>query len=213
MWIGKFRIKHDDWILEKTQKYSITARGVPLTSYTKKGVSYHTGMVFLYGSDLNKKKFITAVKKDKRVKRCEVFSNQLFVLIEGNDSIAEIFDHALFFTQPVFFEKGYEYWEVASWEKKLLVEFYNKIKSRAEVKLLKLTREFPAVLISQAIPLLTQKQQEALMLALELGYYTYPRKVSVQQLAKRAHVPRTTFQEHLRKAEEKVMKIIIAPLK
>jgi len=213
MWVAKFKIKHDDWILDKTVEHKVIARGIPLNSYRENGKSFHTGMVFLYGPDINKKNFIASVKKDRRVKNCTVKNDQLFVLIEGEDSIAEVFDKSLFFTRPVLMKEGFEYWELGSWDKKKLIDFYQKVQKIATVKVLKLKPEFPAVFIQQAVPKLTGKQRTALELALELGYYQYPRKISVEELAKRISIPRTTFQEHLRKAEEKVMNLVVEPLK
>src|SRR3989338_6576625 len=199
MWVAKFKIKHDDWVLDKTVEHNVAARGIPLNNYREKGKHFHTGMVFLYGSETDKKNFIASVKKDKRVKDCIVKNDQLFVLIEGEDSIAEIFDKSLFFTQPVLMKDGFEYWELGSWDKKQLVDFYNKTKKIATVELLKLKQEFPAVFIQKAVPKLTAKQRTALELALEFGYYKFPREISVEELAKRIKIPRTTFQEHLRK--------------
>lgn len=213
MWVGKFKIKHDDWILEKTVKYNIIARGIPLNSYIQKSKHFHTGMVFLYGSEKDKEKFIKSVKKDKRVQKCEVKGNQLFVLIEGKDSIAEAFEKSLFFIQPVLMKEGFEYWELGSWERKLLIAFYDRVTKIAKVEILKLKRESPAVFIQHAVPKLTGKQRGALELALESGYYNYPRKLSVQDLAGKAKTPRTTFQEHLRKAEQKMMTLFVEPIK
>ena len=213
MWVAKFKIKHDDWILDKTVKYNIIARGVPLTSYVQKDKHYHTGMVFLYGPESDKKRFITSVKQDKRVKHCAVKGNQLFVLVEGKDSIAEVFDKSLFFIQPVLMKDGFEYWELGSWDKKLLVDFYDKVKKIAKIEMLKLKEEFPAVFVQQSVPKLTGKQRTVLELALEYGYYKYPRNISVKDLASKVKMPRTTFQEHLRKAEERVMGLLIEPLK
>ena len=79
--------------------------------------------------------------------------------------------------------------------------------------MLKIKRESPSVFIQQEVPKLTDKQRQVLELALEYGYYKYPRKISVQDLAAKVKMPRTTFQEHLRKAEERVMNLLIEPLK
>ncbi|MDP3734391.1 MAG: helix-turn-helix domain-containing protein [Nanoarchaeota archaeon] len=213
MWVAKFKIKHDDWILNKTVKYNVVARGVPLNSYVKKGKHFHTGMVFLYGSEKDKKKFITSVKNDKRVKKCSVKGSQLFVLIEGKDSIAEVFEKSLFFIQPVLMKDGFEYWELGSWEKKLLIDFFDKVKKIATIEMLKIKRESPSVFIQQEVPKLTDKQRKVLEWALDYGYYKYPRKVSIKDLASKVKMPRTTFQEHLRKAEERFMNLLIEPLK
>ncbi len=63
MWVTKFKIKHDDWILDKTVKYNVVARGVPLNSYVKQGKHFHIGMVFVYGSEKDNEKFISFVGK------------------------------------------------------------------------------------------------------------------------------------------------------
>ncbi len=75
MWVAKFKIKHDDWILDKTVKYHVVARGIPLTSYVKGRKHFHTGMVFLYGAEQDKNRFITSVKNDYRIKNCNVNGN------------------------------------------------------------------------------------------------------------------------------------------
>jgi predicted DNA binding protein len=62
-----------------------------------------------------------------------------------------------------------------------------------------------AVSLSLVFSELTTKQIEAIAAALELGYYKVPKKMTTQELAQRLKVPRTTFEEHLRKAESKVL--------
>jgi len=55
---------------------------------------------------------------------------------------------------------------------------------------------------------LTERQVNSLIAALEAGYYQIPKKVTTTQIAGRNKVPRTTFEEHLRKAESKVLQAI-----
>ncbi|MFX0092279.1 MAG: helix-turn-helix domain-containing protein, partial [Candidatus Hodarchaeota archaeon] len=59
----------------------------------------------------------------------------------------------------------------------------------------------------------TSKQQEALTLAFQEGYYELPRKIILESLAKEMNVGRRTFEEHLRKAERKIMAFLIPILK
>ncbi|MFW9831454.1 MAG: helix-turn-helix domain-containing protein [Candidatus Thorarchaeota archaeon] len=56
---------------------------------------------------------------------------------------------------------------------------------------------------------LTQKQLAALLVAHSNGYYQFPRQTNVKNLAALKHIPRTTFQEHLQKAEGKLVSSII----
>jgi predicted DNA binding protein len=55
---------------------------------------------------------------------------------------------------------------------------------------------------------LTNKQVTSLLSALEYGYYQIPKKMTAEEIAHKHHVPRTTFEEHLRKAESKILRAI-----
>lgn len=52
---------------------------------------------------------------------------------------------------------------------------------------------------------LSPRQQEALALARERGYYEWPREVTAGELAAELGVAKTTFLEHLRRAESKLL--------
>ena len=52
---------------------------------------------------------------------------------------------------------------------------------------------------------ITARQRAALRLALERGYYEQPRRTSLRDLAAETSVARSTFEEHLRKAENKLV--------
>ena len=56
---------------------------------------------------------------------------------------------------------------------------------------------------------LTEKQMEAILSAHRHGYYNLPRDADVQAIAAQMKVPRTTFQEHLMKAENKLVSALI----
>jgi predicted DNA binding protein len=55
---------------------------------------------------------------------------------------------------------------------------------------------------------MTDKQTNALMLAFKEGYYRSPRKVTTAMLAKKFGTSRPTYEEHLRKAENKMIKTV-----
>ena len=54
-------------------------------------------------------------------------------------------------------------------------------------------------------PHFTENQKQALNLAIKNGYYDYPRKISIQDLAKHLDLSFSTFHAHLRKAEQKIL--------
>ncbi len=51
------------------------------------------------------------------------------------------------------------------------------------------------------------------MNALDYGYYSLPRGASAEEIARRLGVPRTSFVDHLRKAENKVMQAMASYLR
>ncbi|MDP7282314.1 MAG: helix-turn-helix domain-containing protein [Candidatus Undinarchaeales archaeon] len=56
---------------------------------------------------------------------------------------------------------------------------------------------------------ITQKQFEALHTALKHKYYSWPRKITLEELAQRSDTTRRAFQENLRKAEAKLFPHIV----
>jgi predicted DNA binding protein len=56
---------------------------------------------------------------------------------------------------------------------------------------------------------LTPRQLEAIELAFRKGFYYYPRKVHIAELAGEAHLSRSTYQEHLRLAEVKLIRSLL----
>jgi predicted DNA binding protein len=60
---------------------------------------------------------------------------------------------------------------------------------------------------------LTEKQMEAVLAAHRHGYYNLPRAADVKAIAAKEKVPRTTFQEHLTKAENKLLAALMPNIK
>ncbi|KAB1190047.1 transcriptional regulator [Haloferax sp. MBLA0076] len=60
-----------------------------------------------------------------------------------------------------------------------------------------------------AMPDLTGRQREALKLAYEHGYYDLPRGTGTEAIAAQMGVTRRTAEEHLRRAERKVMESVV----
>ncbi|MDH5482411.1 MAG: helix-turn-helix domain-containing protein [Candidatus Bathyarchaeota archaeon] len=56
---------------------------------------------------------------------------------------------------------------------------------------------------------LTEKQIDAILTAYRHGYYSLPRGSDVQAIAAKENVPRTTYQEHLKKAENKIVGALV----
>jgi len=55
---------------------------------------------------------------------------------------------------------------------------------------------------------LTKNQVDALVLALDSGYYAVPKRATTEDVAARVGLPRTTFEDRLRRAESKVLQSV-----
>jgi len=63
------------------------------------------------------------------------------------------------------------------------------------------------------MPSLTKGQKRALEIATQNGYYDFPRKSELKNLAAEAGISLSTFREHLRKAEKKIMPDLVKNVK
>ena len=71
-----------------------------------------------------------------------------------------------------------------------------------------LVRENLVITASGLLGGLTEYQAEALAIALRNGYYSIPKKVTTEDISRKLGVSRSTYEEHLRKAESKVLTAI-----
>jgi predicted DNA binding protein len=209
MWTAKLRIKHDCVIGSRCKKFGVTTLGTPFNVYTQGTTTYSPQVQTIYGDKKSVENFISDLRGEKRLSNLEHEGNTVFFIEKRKEKIPASYYHSkLFFVKPVYVDKeGYEFWEVASWDRKIITEFIKKIKSgvgSAEILRIK-DAKITDIYFSHLMPRLTEKQKNAILLALEKGWYKYPRKTDLGRLAKMMGVSIPTFREHLKRAEEKIM--------
>jgi methylated-DNA-[protein]-cysteine S-methyltransferase len=59
------------------------------------------------------------------------------------------------------------------------------------------------------LPSLTAKQASALVAAFDAGYYDVPRRVTTDEIGRAVGIARSTFQEHLNRAEQQVVRAML----
>ncbi|MCA1814121.1 MAG: helix-turn-helix domain-containing protein [Halobacteriales archaeon] len=113
---------------------------------------------------------------------------------------------------PVIYRGGWEHYRLVAMEERKLQPIFTALAKRGKVEMTskrKLTTGLLAhhfmVPANELFGDLTPKQAAALSAAVEQGYYRVPRKVRTEDIARRRKVPRTTFEEHVRKAESKII--------
>jgi predicted DNA binding protein len=108
---------------------------------------------------------------------------------------------------PIVIEKGIQSHTVLSPSKKDLRILLSKLKNRFSIVQLK---ELSTTPLNAPINLLSSKQTETLRTAYLSGYYEIPRRKSVTEIAIETGIARVTFQERLRRAENRIIKKYIS---
>jgi len=214
MWIAKFKNWHKTCLIRPLcMKYNVTDFVYLLNSWTKGKKFYYTELHILEGEEENKNKFIKEFKKDKSIVKFELEGNQIFtlnVLTSKNSNIYfGVFDRRLIYVKPVIQRTdGFEDWEIACWDKKPLMNIMNNPYFDMNLIYVKEVRG-ANLFLPQIQPEISEKQKNALNIAIKNGYYNFPRKNDLNKLSRIAKVSKQTFQENLRKAENKLIPFLV----
>ncbi|WP_134668475.1 helix-turn-helix domain-containing protein [Halorussus marinus] len=120
-------------------------------------------------------------------------------------------DHGCLLVPPLTYADGTKWCRVLALDPANLTGFYRAVaadhpvtvESKREVASVAADR--PLLTFQSALPDLSARQREALATATEFGYYRIPRDTTTADLAAEMGVERRTFEEHLRRAENKLL--------
>ena len=129
------------------------------------------------------------------------------------DSIVERFErHNCLYQPPTVHRQGWEHYTVIAFDEGDVRALLRDLKDDRDIEVLSKTaiaeQEIPHSMLAPVDRLfedVTERQLAALRLALESGYYEQPRNTSLRELADTTAVARSTYEEHLRKAENKLL--------
>lgn len=208
MWTAKLRIKHDCTIGNRCEKFGCVSYSILLGNWRERNSEYVSGRHRIEGEAKAVRKFLQDIKKDKNISGLEVSGNTVFFVEKGRIP-SSFHNQKIVFTKPVFVDThGYESWEIASHERKALLEFLERLRKEhyrcAELLQLK-NIKVSNIYFPPLAPDLTEKQKKAFELAVEEGYYDIPKRTELKKLAKIMEVSLATYQEHLKRAEAKII--------
>lgn len=113
---------------------------------------------------------------------------------------------------PIVYRDGWESWRVIAWSERSMRDMFAEIRKVGEVRLVSMRQienlEMEKMMLMPASDVftgLTDKQSSALLLGLRHGYYSLPSTTDIQRLANGAGLSPSTFSEHLRKAEARLL--------
>jgi predicted DNA binding protein len=127
-------------------------------------------------------------------------------------SVSMVGECGCFLVFPVVLTAGREYLHVLAFDKGAAKRLMQRFNEEGTARIERERRiNFDVSGLSSVMPLinpiadLTSKQATALATSMRYGYYALPRRTSTGKIAKAEHVPRTTFQDHRKKAETKLL--------
>ncbi|WP_340101832.1 helix-turn-helix domain-containing protein [Salinibaculum salinum] len=129
------------------------------------------------------------------------------------DSIIERFEeYNCLYQPPTIHRQGWEHYTVIAFDESDVRALLQDLEADRDIEVLSKTaiteQHIPHSMLAPVDQLfedVTDRQLAALRLALERGYYEQPRKTSLRELAEQTAVARSTYEEHLRKAENKLL--------
>ncbi len=214
MWVARFKLKDDKDIYSPLcEKYKIDFFAYPYTCFVKNNkINVIAGGV-ISGSVENKELFIQKIKKDKRIKSIERHHD--FILVHAQHPVSrKAKTELLIFYNPQYIKvkpirvsrDGWEYWEIACLDRNELNKIINASVKHYSGELISIQKEkLRSIANLEFRPNLSQKQMEALEIAYKQGYYNYPRKLTIPEMSKKIKRAYSTFQENLRKGENKII--------
>lgn len=146
------------------------------------------------------------------VHKCHCMSEDTIVRHIGKLNLLNVF--------PTIIENGWEYYRLIAFRHEDFKELLRRLEEwKWDYKILR-KAPFDGFIASSMtytadvlFSNLTEKQIHAILTAYRHGYYNLPRHTDVQTIAAKEKVSRTTFQEHLKKAENKLVATIIPYIK
>ncbi len=159
------------------------------------------------------------VKKAGRlVDKSTVSGNRRIFLLKCTcdiyDSVWNIAGENEFFdAPPAVYQGGWGFFRLITFEEDNIRSLFKDLNTRGRTELLGKKEISLEVLpssmwVNSVFSDLTGKQRSALLKAQQYGYYTSPRNITTDSIARSMGVSRSTFEEHLRKAENKVISSI-----
>jgi len=115
---------------------------------------------------------------------------------------------------PAVYKDGWGYFRVVGFDETRTKDLFRDFGKRGPTELIR-KRELSLQVLPTSIWVnslfgeMTGKQVDALLKAHRYGYYTSPRRITTENIATAVGVSRSTYEEHLRKAENRIMEALV----
>jgi len=148
----------------------------------------------------------------------EAQESRLFLLkctCGAHDSPWNVWEaHSFTDAPPAVYKDGWGYFRLLTFDEDATRGLFRDFSKRGPTELIRKKELTLSVLpssvwVNSLFAGLTSKQSDALLKAHRYGYYTSPRQVTTESVANALGVSRSTYEEHLRKAENRIMGALV----
>lgn len=189
------------WMSEIPEKHPVTIRVIERVPYSEKGVK---DLVEIQGPQEVLDEVLTDIKKNPLVSKIDTAMTERGKLVGAiTTSRCEICriltDSDVFLLSAESRGDGRVAWTLVLSDKTVLKQIFDHLKSRSvQAELVKLTK-------IDDKESLTERQDKITHVAFERGYFDYPKRISLRELAKMFDVSPSTLSEILRKGQRKIV--------
>lgn len=113
------------------------------------------------------------------------------------------YDHGTLLTRVVSLDEA----DLTAVYRELNDSYPVTVEAKREIK--SVVPDMPLLMLDSTLPDLSEGQHRALRAAVEHGYYEIPRETTTAERASEMGISRRTYEEHLRRAENKLVKNVI----
>ena len=188
-------------------KHNLTLTSYPLSYYKDKKYLYLITAGVMFGDEKNKKSFARDFKKHADSVSHEQNGDFGIVVIRQPLVTEPVYDPRIIRPTPTIVNKnGFHIWDLTSFDRKALEKVLEFAEKNFDAKVLIFREEkLSNISFTKIISPLTKNQKKAIEIAIDRGYYEYPKKTKMETLADNMGISYSTFQAHLKKAEGKII--------
>ena len=190
-----------NWMSEIPQKHPVTIRVIDRVPYSEKGVK---DLVEIAGPEEVMAEVLEDIRKNPLVAKVETTITErgkvIGAVTTARCEICRILtDSGVFLISAESKGSGKVEWTLVVSDKNVLKNIFDHLKSKGvEGELVKLTK-------IDDKESLTERQDKITHVAFERGYFDYPKRISLRELARMFDVSPSTLSEILRKGQRKIV--------
>jgi len=204
MWVLKLETTSDKTVLANiAKKYRLSFSGYPISYRVEKNQLVVQIAGFINSDKKNIKRLIGDFKKLAFVRNISNKNNFVIASFYLPLWLESLYQPDIIFIRPAIYDSsGKEILELGAWSKEPLLKLIKVFKEKYATQVISVVnKNIDNVSFVSLHPNLTDKQKIALKLAVDNGYYHFPRMITLKKLAKIMGVSFSTYQAHLTKAE------------